>query len=203
MRTTLIIFLIGLFSLGLYAQKNQKPQYRQQFYNGLIKLDKSYFNYKKVTQSQVIFDTIHIINNSKQKLELSFSRVPKYITLKTEPKILKPKQKGLITIAYDASKVLTKDSSPKWGKDYKRIPVSIKGVQSHRNRRTDFITFRAFITEDFSHLSKKELRNAPIIKFDTLVYNFGTVPQGTIIDHRFIFTNKGKDNLKIRYAHAC
>ena len=52
-------------------------------------------------------------------------------------------------------------------------------------------------------MSKRELNKAPVIEFDTIVYNFGKVDQGTIIVHDFIFTNKGKNNLKITYAKGC
>jgi len=197
---TAIIFL----SLVSFSQSKQaKKAYRQQIANGLIKLDKSYFHYKEVTQAQKKSGTIHLSNNSNEDIKLLFKNVPNYITIECTPEIIKPHEDAEIHVEYDASKNLDKAGLIKWGKDYRRIPIYIKGKEKLRNARTDFITIRTFILEDFSHLSKKQRKNAPVIQFDTIVYNFGKIEQGKIIVHDFVFKNKGKDDLMIRYAKGC
>ncbi len=198
------IFLIIYFNLIVFSQNNNKEIiYKQQIYNGLIKMDKSYFNHKQLYQNKIQFDTINIYNTSTDTLKMFFRKTPSYISIKLEPQILLPQQKGIIEIIYDASKNLDTKGNQKWGKDYKRFSIYVKGREKARSGRSDFITFRAFIVEDFSQLSKKELKKAPIIIFDTIVYDFGKVPQGTVITHDFLFENKGKRNLEIRYAKAC
>lgn len=203
MKFILITFL-ALLSVSGFSQKNsKKPVYNQQIARGLVKMDKAYFHYKSITQNQKQSATINVLNNSKDTMELVFKNIPTYITLESEPIILLPQQEGIIKVSYDASKNIDKKGNIKWGKDYKRIPVYVKGKEGIRNSRTDFITFRTFIDEDFSYLSKKERKNAPIIKFDTISFNFGKIPQGTVIIHDFVFENQGKDDLEIRYAKGC
>ena len=203
-RLVLIYTIVVLLSLSTFSQKTQaKKSYNQQMANGILRLNKSYFHYKEITQLQKKSGTIQIKNTSEEAMELLFKNVPNYITLECKPKIIKAHENGEILISYDASKNVDKTGAPKLGKDYKRIPIYIKGKEKSRNARTDFITFRTFILEDFSQLSKKQLKRAPVIQFDTIVYNFGKIEQGKVIIHDFVFTNKGKDDLKIRYAKGC
>jgi len=200
----ILILLISLSSLFVYSQSKKKPiYYNQQIAKGILKMDKSYFYFKSIKQNESKSFSINIINTSKDTIEPVFKNVPEYISLETHPKKLLPQQKGIVKATYDASKNVTANNETKWGKDYKRIPVYIKGKEKYRNPRTDFITFRTFIDIDFSHLSKKELKQAPIIKFDTINYNFGKVVQGTIVKHNFIFENLGKNDLEILYAKGC
>ncbi len=198
------ILLISFSSLFSYSQNKAKPiYYNQQVARGILKMDKSYFHLKSIKQNETKSFNINIINTTNDTIEPIFKNVPKYISLETNPKKLLPLQKGIITATYNASENITAKNETKWGKDYKRIPVYIKGKEKYRNPRTDFITFRTFIDVDFSHLSKKELKQAPIIKFDTINFNFGKVVQGSIVKHKFMFENLGKHDLKILYAKGC
>jgi len=204
MRTIIILSFLFLLTLCSWSQnKPKKPYYNQQIAKGLIKLDKSYFHYKSIKQNEVKTSIIHFFNNSDDTLELFFKNIPNYISINIEPQISKPQENGTITVVYDASKNIDKNGEIRWGKDYKRIPVFIKGKENQRNARTDFVTLRTFIEEDFSYLSKRELKTAPVIKFDTIVYNFGKIEQGTVVIHDFVFENLGKRDLKIRYAKGC
>ena len=54
------------------------------------------------------------------------------------------------------------------------------------------------VTEDFSNLTKKQLKNAPKIKFQTETFSFDTVKQGTPVACKFHFKNEGKSTLEIR-----
>ncbi len=200
----ILLFLISLSSVFSYSQNNTKPiRYHQQIAKGILKMDKSYFNIKSIKQNESKSFEINIINTSSDTIEVVFKNVPKYISLETKPGALLPKQKGIIKATYYANKNVTAKNETKWGKDYKRIPIYIKGQEKYRNPRTDFITFRTFIDVDFSHLSKKELKQAPIVKFDTINYNFGKVVQGTVVKHSFKVENFGKHDLKILYAKGC
>ena len=203
MRLIVVWCLIVVSLTSLAQNTQQKIVYHQQIASGLIKLDRSYFHYKTISQNESKSSDVHFLNTSKDTLELFFKNVPSYISTQVEPSVILPKQQGIIRVTYDASKNVDKNGSIRWGKDYKRLPIFVKGYENKRNARTDFITVRTFIDEDFSQLSKKELKNAPIIKFDTLVYNFGKVVQGTVVIHNFEFENLGKRDLEIRYAKGC
>lgn len=44
--------------------------------------------------------------------------------------------------------------------------------------------------------------NAPVFKFETEEYNFGTVKQGEVVNYEFKFVNAGKENLVINQANG-
>ena len=201
----LILFTLTIaFFFNTSAQNPKiKKNFSQPIANGIIKLDKSYFHYKNLTTKDIKEDTVNFKSFSEEELEIVFKNIPGHIVVEVEPKIIKPKSEGVIRIKYDASKRVDKKGKPVLGKEYKRIPIYIKGKEKQRNTQRDYLTVRTFIQEDFSHLSKRALKRAPVIEFDTIVFNFGEVPQGAVIVHDFVFTNKGKDNLDIRYAKGC
>ena len=206
MKRIIVFLLVSLFNLTLILGQEQarKITYRQSFFKGRVKVDKSYFNHKKILQTQIQIDTIHILNNSNDPVRMAFRRTPSYISIEAEPSELAPKEEGIIKITYNTAKNLDKKGQQKWGKDYQRIAVYLKDKNNpKRSAWSDYITLRTFIVEDFSLLSKKQLRTAPIIHFDTLVYDFGKRPRGTVIVHDFKFENQGKNDLFIRYAYAC
>jgi len=44
--------------------------------------------------------------------------------------------------------------------------------------------------------------NAPVMKFENDVFDFGTIKQGDKVEHTFVFTNAGKEPLIITEAHG-
>lgn len=201
---TAVLFLTIFFSLGLNAQVSIKSKpYKNKMTNGLINIEKTYFNYKSQTTKERKTEEIKYYNNSNDTIELYFRNNNKYISLNVNPAKLPPKKEGLIEFEYNPSKRLNSKGDIILGKDYKKIPILIKGHEKKRNSHTDMLILRTFIEEDFSHLSKKELKRAAKIKFDTLIYNFGIVPAGSSIKHDFVFKNTGKEDLEIRYAKGC
>jgi hypothetical protein len=66
-----------------------------------------------------------------------------------------------------------------------------------------FISFFAAVT--FLHsqtVIKPDMVNGPRMVFESTTYDFGTVVQGTMIDHEFVFVNKGKTPLIINDANS-
>jgi len=203
MKTRLIYLLvlmisIPLISLSQNAAQNQEltKKYRYQMQSGKIRLKKTYFSLGKVSNVQTKYDTTEIINTSEKPIELSFSKTPKFLEIKAEPAKLKPNESGKIIIKYNAA--LNKDGNGKqrWGYQNQRVNIIIDGdVQASR---PNYLTVRANIYEDFSHLTEKELANAPVIEFEEMEYNFGKIKQGDVVKHDFVFKNTGKNPLEIR-----
>jgi len=190
----------GINYLRVTGNVIPKPQsiadkYRQQMDNGRLRLKKNFFALNKLKNTQVKSDSTDIINNSVDDLKIAFKNVPAYITIKAVPQVLKPKQKGKIYITYDASKVVDGNGKQLWGAQNRRINVIINDKV---DGRANYITIRATIEEDFSNWTPEQLAAAPIIKFDTTVYKFGTVKQGEVVKHEFTFKNEGKNDLIIR-----
>ncbi len=149
---------------------------------------KTRVNYASIYTNQTKKRTIDIINNSANKINLSFDKltIPKHIKAEI-PATLLPNAKGVITISYNAS--LKND----WDYVIDRLYLQINNSsQKHE------IYVNARIEEDFSKLSQKELKEAPIVKFEDELYNFGTVKSGKKIAIEFKYKNLGKRDLIIR-----
>jgi hypothetical protein len=134
-------------------------------------------------------DTLKIYNDWNRLMTLSISNLPEYITCKLIPeKQLKPHQKGIIIISYDAQKC--KEN----GYVCDRITLSTNDSILPEKK----LSISVNIVDDFSKLTPEELANAPKIKFDYPNFDFGAVMEGTEPEHDFIFTNIGKSVLFIR-----
>lgn len=149
-----------------------------------------YFNDIKNTESKT--DTIHYMNYSNKEVKLSFKYLPKHISVKIIPEIVKPKQKGIMVVAFDATK--TKE----YGYTYERLPLVINKDYKFKNN----ITVNAIIVEDFTKLSKEQIAKAPIVKFRDTRFNFGSIEQGKNITHKYFFQNIGKSDLIVRKIKA-
>jgi hypothetical protein len=204
MRQLIILIISFVFVINISAQdKKLKKNFSQPIAGGLIKLDRSYFHYPNITTKDIKEDVVTYRNYTEKDIEIVLKKLPDHISVQIIPEIVKPNTEGLIKVRYDASKRINKNGDYVLGKEYMRIPIYIKGQETKRDARRDYITIRTFVQEDFSHLTKHELKRAPVIEFDTIVYDFGKVDQGTVIVHDFIYTNKGKDDLRIPYAKGC
>lgn len=156
---------------------------------GDLRLQSNHFPFTRVYSNEVKKDTLKIYNGSDQLMNLNFQHVPDYLKLKVSPNELKPGEKGFIIGEYDGRKVND------WGFVVHRISILING----QNQRSNYITISAKVEEDFSHLSEKELANAPNIVFEEKNYNFGKIPAGQKhIEKEFVFKNTGKSDLIIR-----
>jgi hypothetical protein len=72
------------------------------------------------------------------------------------------------------------------------------------NKAGAFIIFIAGILSCLALTNHPSLRpetyRDAVIKFDTLVHDFGTMKEGDIVNYPFKFTNTGDENLYIRYV---
>ncbi len=147
---------------------------------------KLFFNNIKNTENKK--DTIHFINYSNNNVTISFKEVPKHIFLNCIPQTLTPKQKGIITVEFDARKI------EEYGYTYERISLGINNVFNYQNE----LAINAIIEEDFSKLTKEQIENAPNVEFTNTKFNFGNIEHGRILTHKFFFKNTGKSDLIIR-----
>lgn len=156
---------------------------------GDLRLQSNHFPFTRVYSNEVKKDTLKIYNASDQLMKISFQNVPGYLKLNVSPNELKPGEKGYIIGEYDGKKVSD------WGFVTARVNIIINGQNPARN----YITISAKVEEDFSHLTEKELDNAPKIIFEEKNYSFGVVPSSQKhIEKEFVFKNTGKSDLVIR-----
>jgi hypothetical protein len=143
--------------------------------------------FNEVTDKQIKLDTVQILNYSDKETELSFRNIPNHIIITPENIKLKPKEIAKITIGVNGE--IKKD----YGYMYNRLKLYVNNKHSFKND----IIVNATITEDFTKLTPKELKNAPKIKFETTKFKFGTIKEGEKTSKDFIFKNEGKNELII------
>ncbi len=159
---------------------------------GELRMKSNHLPFVKVKHNQPKIDSLPVVNTSDEIMKVTFTNVPAHITLKLKPESLKPGEEGFIWGKFDPTKI------DDWGFVIHRPRIKINGKTPNNSR----LAITAKIEEDFSYLSEKELANAPKVKFDETVYNFGTAKQNSKVTHVFTFKNVGKSDLKIRKIRA-
>jgi hypothetical protein len=145
-----------------------------------------------VTPDQKITKTFDVYNSLDTPMNISFSNVPKYIKVFIKDKILQPKQASIIEIAYDVA------ANKEWGEVINHFNLVVNGKKSAGN----VITLNAVVRDDFSKLTEEQKKDAPVIDFDKVVFNFDTIQQGKVKEFAFKVKNKGKSDLIIRKVNV-
>ena len=200
-RILLIISFFLFVTPNGYSQKKQSKKWHRRG-KGIVRFQRQYIYIKDLKNIQVLDTILPVYNASKDSIVISFAD-PSYIKSTTEPAIIPPKTEAKIRIVLDPKTVKNKKGELIWGKTYNRVTMTIRKSNNPSILQRKYYILRTFISEDFSQLTKKERKRAPVIKFDTITYNFGTVKKNSKIVYDFVFTNLGKNDLLIRYAHAC
>jgi hypothetical protein len=136
---------------------------------------------------------IRVMNGSHDStITLSFSKLPPHIKATMQPKSLAPQQEGNIVLEYVSA------SQPGWDYTVDRMDLLVNGKMLPNNK----ISVTANIREDFSQMTPADLEKAPVVDFDELSFDFGTIGQDKQIEHVYTLTNRGKSNLYIRKVGA-
>ncbi|MDA3865307.1 MAG: DUF1573 domain-containing protein [Salinivirgaceae bacterium] len=157
-----------------------------------IRLDNTQFAFMNVTNKDRELKTLNVVNISDKPVKLEMERIPPYIDIEFKPATLKPGEKGVINATFHGNK--TNDLG------YVRGRMSLK-INGELNPRNSLAT-TAMVKEDFSHLTKEEMANAPKIVFEENTFDFNTITQGEVVEHKYTFKNEGKSDLIIRKVHA-
>ena len=157
-----------------------------------LRLKNNHLSFTKVRNTQVKEATMEVYNDSDEPISINFKRVPAHLNIKMVPEKLQPKQKGKIVAYYDANK------KNDWGFviDYLELLINQEYKPGQR------LTVSANIVEDFTTLSEAEKANAPKVKFDKNVFDFGQLTQGENAEYTFTMKNMGKSDLIIRKTKA-
>lgn len=159
---------------------------------GDVKLTSIHASFGSIVKGSGSKKIIEVKNTSDKPVTLSFSNVPAFIKIKTDPVSIDPEKQGIIEIEFDSK--LTGE----WDYVVKRLPLLINGKSYPNN----IISSTALIKEDFSGYTTEDLNNAPKIVFDSTIYNFGTIDRKKNIIHEFRLTNTGKTDLILRKVSA-
>ena len=173
----------------------QRPKTQEEEYPVVmdgLRLADSHLAFTKLAPTDTKTAEIKVWNSSEVDLTPAFLNVPQHIKIASEPATIKAGEKGIIIANYDAS--LKND----WGFVSDQVYVVFDDKKKYSNR----LTITATIAEDFTKLSEDQLAKAPVIDFDDKNFDFGTVAQGSKVEHDYVVTNNGTDNLIIRKVKA-
>jgi len=155
---------------------------------GDLRLETNHVAFARVFNTEKKSQSVNIINTSDKPITIGVASSADHLSVDVDPKILKPKQTGKITVTYDASK------KQEWSYVIDRVVLSVNDKPMGGSP----LTVSATILEDFSKLSPKELADAPTMDFTEKEFDFGSIKQGEKITHEFSFKNNGKRDLIIR-----
>ncbi|MDD4644607.1 MAG: DUF1573 domain-containing protein [Bacteroidales bacterium] len=179
---------VSLYIVGLVTPKPKTVADDFPVKIGNLRIASNHVAMQTVFNSQVKIDTVQIFNDSDSTLNVAFAEPPAHLSFTVKPATLEPKQRGLIYISFDGTKV------SEWGFMLNRVMFKLNGVTFTDN----LLAISASIDEDFSKWSPEQKLNAPKAILDEESYNFGTITPGQPVTHDFILKNEGKDPLIIR-----
>jgi Protein of unknown function (DUF1573)/Abnormal spindle-like microcephaly-assoc'd, ASPM-SPD-2-Hydin len=155
-----------------------------------LRLNRTQISFLEAKIGSINTELIEVINTNKTPLKIAFSKVPKHIQITASNTVLKPNDKGVLTIKY----------LPALAKDFGKREDSFYIVTNGKNdlNPNNRINLSAVITEDFSRLSPDQRENGPKATLSNSRINFGKMIQGTRKASVLTLTNSGKLPLYIR-----
>jgi hypothetical protein len=185
----------GSVRLTISGEVEPKPRTIEDDYRyamGPMRLKSNHLAFGNLKNTQTSEKRLEVINNSDGPVEVAFERVPKHITIKAEPAVLKPRQKGHLVASYNTP--MRND----WGFVIDRMGLNING----KSERNYSLVISANIEEDFAGMTAEQLANAPVLNVDNPEFKFGKISQGQKVEHTYVLTNSGKSDLHIRKVKA-
>jgi hypothetical protein len=137
--------------------------------------------------------TFEVKNKSTYPVTFLGAETKPFLTVTFNPTLLYPSQVGQIIVKYDPKSVLK--YYDKDGTFYEDIVIKTDDQVAKEKHLYLVGNFKRIYTE-------QELANAPRIEFDELEFDGGEIIEGTLLQHRFHFRNKGKSNLVIESVKA-
>jgi len=178
--------------LQLKGNVSEPPKTLEEIYSRIVgdfRFKTNHLSFNQVLVDEVKTDTLEFVCVAKEPVTIGYSTNGiSHMTIKFAPAVLKPNEKGLMIVSFDAKK------RNDWGFVIDRINLT----QNDKAIIGGLITISANIVENFSSLTQEQRDNAPRIEFAKISYDFGTVDEGQIVDYDFAFTNSGKTDLVIR-----
>lgn len=175
----------------IHPMTNKKPEKYMQYYAGQL-------GYLRIVENHVSFGlmhhrenrlkTFHIVNDGEQAY--SFEKViskPKYLEYSISKKTIEPGDTAEVRMVLLGRKV----------PDLGYFGDHFQFLTDDAFYSTKDLGISVEMIQDFSHLSKKELRKAPVLVYDKTTAELGTMKEGTKKAATFTIYNKGKTPLKI------
>lgn len=177
---------------GNIIDNPDKPQLLYKTNLSGIKFKTTNISFGKVFTRQTVKDTVYFYNTREKAVTVAVRYSPSHIKTDVSPQSIPPQGKGMLVLTYDAA------AKNDYGYIYDSVIFKFDDDNSYDNR----LSVTANLVEDFSKLSKNELKNAPMAYFDKNSIEFGNITQGEKADCDFTLENRGNSALIIRKTKA-
>ncbi len=186
-------FAVVLEIKGQITSKRFGPQTYYPGQYGYLRFLDNQFDFGTVYHTQKDTNEISFFNEGTDTLKiLEFRNVPPYLKLWYDKKPIAPGQTVKIHAELDGSKLM------EWGGVNENMII----VTNDRFFDLKEANISAYMADDFSKMSKKDLKNAPKITFDKTSVDLGTFKTGGKRTGTLSITNTGKSPLIIHKTHT-
>lgn len=170
----------------------ERPKSLEDIYNRLLgdfRFKGTHLSFDRIFADKIKIDTLEFINVANEPVKIGCKLEGlTHLTVKFKPETLKPIEKGLMIVTFDAKK------RNDWGFVIDRFYLT----QNDKDINGGIISVSASIEENFSSLTDEQRTNAPRIELANTNYDFGQVAEGQSVESEFTFKNSGKSDLIIR-----
>ena len=181
---------ISLFISGHVAPKIRTVEKGLGTRLGAIRIKYRSFNMGKIATEKVVTKSFDVYNDSDSVLlfTIDSTRTPDHLSLSFEPSELQPKEKGIINITLDPTRI--EDLG------YITNEVTVKTSEPVDSIKTIYVV--STIEEYFEPMTEAELALAPKLSFEKKSHDFGKVVKDSEVTVEFTLINNGKQDLNIR-----
>lgn len=177
----------------IYIQGNVTPKPRSLAETlptkiGNMKIRTRTFNLGHMTNNNTSSKSFDVYNDGDQPFSIVNVDAPDFVTVSFIPESIQPKGSGKIVVTYDPAK--------KSELGYVRDKLTV--TTNEADMPVKKLNVIATIKEYFPPMSPEELAQAPQMRFEKTVIEFGSVSAGEPVSGEFTFTNNGKKPLNIR-----
>ncbi|MBL7860666.1 MAG: DUF1573 domain-containing protein [Cyclobacteriaceae bacterium] len=160
--------------------------------NGHLRFRNNSFNLGKIYVNKVGEPKEFAVQNAGTE-EIRFTKVeaPEYLKV-TTPESLKAGETGTFRIAYNSKARI----------QYGFLSDRIEVVTTDKENPVKSFSVYATAEEFFPTLSADELAKAPALVVDKYAADFARVKQGSNVNQESILTNRGKQNLELRFVQS-
>lgn len=157
--------------------------------NGMVRIKVPDVSHN-ILNTQSVLDTFYVRNFWNKSVSFKFEQPYEFVSevYRSFGAELQPGQEGFFVLKYDASK----------RKAFGQVKDEIRFITNDSIEQTKRIHYAMNIKEDFSRLSPKQLKNAPVCLVSTANLDFGEMQKNSTKTMNFSIKNDGKSTLIIR-----
>jgi len=160
---------------------------------GGLRVKYKIISFKTVTNEKPVTKTFNVYNEmGKTMTFLDEYKAPDHITIKFNPQSIPPKTLGFVEITYDPRGIKTLG--------YNMDNIELKTDEWFNSVKKFRVI--ASLEEYFPPMTPEQISQAPKLKIENPVHDFGIIKQGESVSTDFVITNIGKETLNIRQTRA-